>query len=217
MGKKQLCIIQAALTVFSQFGLNGASMDKIAAQANMSKSNIFYYFSSKEELYIAVLSYVLSVWLVPLNSISVDQDPIEALSTYIEAKLQLSKKLPEASRLYAMEMMQGAPHLKSTLKGPLKKSVAEKAQVIEQWIADGKIAPIDPMHLIFSIWALTQHYADFAVQVEALTGKTMSNRAFYAQTVNSVQQLLLGGLRSGNEPLCQQLAAPEISEQQQLS
>lgn len=183
----------------------------------MSKSNIFYYFASKEELYIAVLSYVLSVWLVPLNSISVEQDPIEALSTYIEAKLQLSKKLPEASRLYAMEMMQGAPHLKSTLKGPLKKSVSEKAQVIEQWITDGKMAPIEPMHLIFSIWALTQHYADFAVQVEALTGKTLSNRAFYAQTVSSVQQLLLGGLRPGNEPLCQQLPSPEISEQQHLS
>lgn len=194
MGAKQLCIIQAALAVFSQFGLNGASMDKIAAQANMSKSNIFYYFSSKEELYIGVLSYVLSVWLVPLNSISVEQDPVEALSTYIEAKLQLSKKLPEASRLFAMEMMQGAPHLKSTLKGPLKKSVAEKTQVIEQWIADGKMAPVDPMHLIFSIWALTQHYADFAVQVEALTGKTLSNKVFFTQTVNSVQQLLLAGI-----------------------
>lgn len=184
--------------MFSQFGLNGASMDKIATQANMSKSNIFYYFASKEELYIAVLSYVLSyvlsVWLVPLNSISVEQDPMDALSGYIEAKLQLSKKLPEASRLFAMEMMQGAPHLKSTLKGPLKKSVNEKAQVIEQWIADGKMAPVDPIHLIFSIWALTQHYADFAVQVEAITGKTLANRTFFNETVNSVQQLLLGGV-----------------------
>ena len=194
-------------------------MDKIAAQANMSKSNIFYYFSSKEELYIAVLSYVLSTWLVPLNSISVEQDPIDALSTYIEAKLQLSKKLPEASRLFAMEMMQGAPHLKSTLKGPLKKSVTEKAQVIEQWIAAGKIAPVEPLHLIFSIWALTQHYADFAVQVEALTGKTLSNRAFFAQTVHSVQQLLLGGLVPGRQfsPLVSQPDMTDLNDQQPIN
>lgn len=205
--------------MFSQFGLNGASMDKIAAQANMSKSNIFYYFASKEELYIAVLSYVLSVWLVPLNSLTVEQDPAEALSTYIEAKLQLSKKLPEASRLFAMEMMQGAPHLKSTLKGPLKKSVSEKAHVIEQWIAAGKMAPVDPMHLIFSIWALTQHYADFAVQVEALTGKTLSNRAFFAQTVHSVQQLLLNGVLPRNQPAYAlvQGERAELNDQQQMS
>ncbi len=199
--------------MFSQYGLNGASMDKIAAQANMSKSNIFYYFASKEELYIAVLSYVLSVWLVPLNSITVEQDPVEALSIYIEAKLQLSKKLPEASRLFAMEMMQGAPHLKSTLKGPLKKSVAEKAHVIEQWVAQGKLAPVEPMHLIFSIWALTQHYADFAVQVEALTGKTLSNRSFFAQTVNSVQQLLLNGVLP-RTPLDSPIAVAELPHQE---
>lgn len=160
----------------------------------MSKSNIFYYFSSKEDLYIAVLSHVLTEWLVPFKSLSAEQDPIHALSEYIEVKFQLSKKLPEASRLYALEVMQGAPHLKAILKGSLKKLVHEKAEVIEQWIAEGKLLAIDPFHLIFSIWAVTQHYADFAVQVEAITGKTLNNKVFFAHSVANAKQLFLSGI-----------------------
>lgn len=193
-GKKYNHIVQAALKVFSQYGLTGASMDQIAAEAQMSKSNIFYYFSSKEELYLATLSKVLADWVVPFNQLTVDQEPFEALSEYVHVKLLSSKKFPEASRLFTLEMIQGAPHLKVILKGSFKKVFKEKIRVIEQWMAEGKLNPVDPVHLIFSIWSLTQHYADFSVQVEALTGKTLSNKIFFAQTVESIQQILLSSL-----------------------
>lgn len=196
-GKKYNHIVQSALKVFSQYGLTGASMDQIAAEAQMSKSNIFYYFSSKEELYLATLSKVLSDWVVPFNQLTPDQEPFQALSEYIHVKLQLSKKFPEASRLFALEMIQGAPHLTVILKGSFKKVFKEKIRVIEHWIAEGKLNQVDPVHLIFSIWALTQHYADFSVQVEALTGKTLSNKVFFAQTVASIQQILLSSIIPG--------------------
>lgn len=192
--KKHEQIVQAALTVFSQYGLSGASMDQIALAAEMSKSNIFYYFSGKEELYEHVLQYVLTEWLVPLEALTADRDPAEVLSEYIEAKLMLSKKLPEASRVYALEMIQGAPYMKAQLKGPLKKLIKEKLAIFDQWIAEGKMVAISPIHLLFSIWSLTQHYADFAPQVEALAGKTLSNKAFFTEVNLTLQHILLSGV-----------------------
>lgn len=193
-GKKYNHIVQSALQVFSIYGLSGASMDQIATTAQMSKSNIFYYFSSKEELYLATLSSVLTEWLVPFEALNAEHEPQQALSDYIQVKFEMSKKYPEASRVFALEIIQGAPHLKTVLKGPLKKSVKEKVKVMEQWIESGKMAKIDPVNLIFSIWAITQHYADFAAQIEMVTGNTLSNKKFFNQACQDIQTILLSGI-----------------------
>ncbi|MCH4248164.1 MAG: TetR family transcriptional regulator C-terminal domain-containing protein [Acinetobacter populi] len=194
ISKKQQLIIQAALKVFSLYGLTGASMEQIAQEADMSKSNLFYYFDSKDELYTAVLSHVLTEWLAPLNDIQLEQEPAQALSHYIDVKYQLSKKMPEASKLYALEIIQGAPHLTKILKGPLKALVKEKVAVIDAWIAAGKMKPISALHLIFHIWAVTQHYSDFAAQIEAVSGKSLSNKVFAQDAKATTLQLLVESL-----------------------
>ncbi|OUY09239.1 TetR family transcriptional regulator C-terminal domain-containing protein [Acinetobacter populi] len=194
ISKKQQLIIQAALKVFSLYGLTGASMEQIAQEADMSKSNLFYYFDSKDELYTAVLSHVLTEWLAPLNDIQLEQEPAQALSHYIDVKYQLSKKMPEASKLYALEIIQGAPHLTKILKGPLKALVKEKTAIIDAWIAAGKMKPISALHLIFHIWAVTQHYSDFAAQIEAVSGKSLSNKVFAQDAKATTLQLLVESL-----------------------
>lgn len=50
------------------------------------------------------------------------------------------------------------------LTGDLKALVDEKSAIVSGWIDRGKLAPVDPQHLIFMIWATTQHYADFATR-----------------------------------------------------
>ena len=192
--KKKKHIISAALIVFSQEGLNGARMERIAEEAGISKSNIFYYFSSKEILYVAVLETVLSKWLSPLSEMNADQDPRNALKTYIEEKYKISKKSPAASRLYALEIMQGAPHLMSVLKGPLKALVREKVAVIDGWIADNKIKSVSAIHLIFHIWAITQHYSDFSTQTEAVCGHSLKNKKFANEALDTSIQLLVDSL-----------------------
>jgi len=192
--KKKAHIISAALIVFSQEGLNGARMEKIAEEAGISKSNIFYYFQSKEVLYVAVLEKVLSKWLSPLNEINVNQDPRVALITYIEEKYKISKKSPAASRLYALEIMQGAPHLMAVLKGPLKSLVREKVAVIDEWIADNRIKSVSAIHLIFHIWAVTQHYSDFSTQTEAVCRHSLRNKKFANEALNASTQLLVDSL-----------------------
>lgn len=192
---KRMAILTAALSLFSQFGVHGTSLDKVAESADVSKTNLLYYFPSKEALYIAVLKDILDVWLAPLRALRDDLQPLQAIKEYIRLKLEVSRDHPQASRLFCMEMLQGAPLLKEELEGDLRALVEEKAAVIEGWVQQGKLAAVDPHHLIFMLWAATQHYADFSTQIEAVTGQTLSHPAFFDQTVENVQRMVIEGIR----------------------
>lgn len=161
----------------------------------MSKTNLLYYYPSKEALYIAVLKNILDVWLAPLRALSNEQQPLEAIRDYIRLKLEVSRDHPQASRLFCMEMLQGAPLLKGELESSLRTLVEEKSSVIEEWIGQGRLAPVQPDHLIFMLWAVTQHYADFATQVEAVTGRTLNDESFFTQTLENVQRMVIEGIR----------------------
>jgi len=192
---KQSAILTAALELFSLYGIHGTSLDKVAESADVSKTNLLYYFPSKEALYIAVLKEILDVWLAPLRALRNDQQPLTAIRDYIRLKLEVSRDHPQASRLFCMEMLQGAPLLKGELEGDLKQLVDDKSAVIEGWIREGRLAAVEPHHLIFMLWATTQHYADFASQVEAVTGRTLNDEAFFNETVENVQRMVIEGIR----------------------
>ncbi|WP_054178740.1 HTH-type transcriptional regulator RutR [Trabulsiella odontotermitis] len=192
---KKQAILNAALNTFSQFGIHGTRLEQVAEQAGVSKTNLLYYFPSKEALYIAVLRHILDIWLAPLRAFQADFTPLVAIKEYIRLKLEVSRDYPEASRLFCLEMLQGAPLLMGELTGDLKTLIDEKSAIIAGWIASGKLAPVDPHHLIFMIWASTQHYADFATQVEAVTGATLKDEAFFQRTVENVQRMIIEGIR----------------------
>jgi len=168
--KNHAAILKAGLEVFSQFGFRGSTIDQVAETAGLSKPNLLYYFPSKEAIYTALLSQLLENWLEPLQALDRHGDPVEELLAYAKRKLAMSQHFPQESRLFANEIIQGAPRISDVLRGELKTLVDETARVINAWVAEGLIKPVDPYHLIFSIWALTQHYADFAVQVRAILG-----------------------------------------------
>jgi TetR/AcrR family transcriptional regulator len=188
--QNEALILDAALEVFSAFGFRGATVDQIAVKCGLSKPNLLYYFRRKEDIYTAVLERTLTLWLAPLQALDPNKDPIEELTRYISAKLDLTFAKPEASKLFANEILHGAPHVAPFLKGPLRELVAAKANVIRGWIKDGKIRDVEPEHLIFAIWAVTQHYADFGVQVDAVLGE----RPNAAKIKIAVTGVLLGGV-----------------------
>ncbi len=161
-------ILDAALEVFSANGFRGATLDQIAEVAGLSKPNVLYYFPSKEAIHRALISETLDAWLDPLRELSDDGEPIEEIVRYALRKLEMAKEYPRESRLFANEIVQGAPRILDIIEGPLKELVDEKAALVAAWVRAGRIAPVDPHHLIFSIWATTQHYADFDVQVRGI-------------------------------------------------
>lgn len=169
--KNRALVLGAALEVFSAHGFRGATLDAIASEAGLSKPNLLYYFASKEEIHVTLLAGLVDKWLAPLRALRADGDPQQELLAYMRRKLQMSRDFPRESRLFAQEIVQGAPRMSESLKVDLRPLVDEKAEVIGGWMDAGKIAPSDPHHLIFSIWSLTQHYADFDAQIRAVLGE----------------------------------------------
>ncbi|CAH6635763.1 HTH-type transcriptional regulator RutR [Pseudocitrobacter vendiensis] len=192
---KKQAILSAALNTFSQYGIHGTRLEQVAELAGVSKTNLLYYYPSKEVLYVAVMRQILAIWLAPLKAFREDLAPLVAIREYIRLKLEVSRDYPQASRLFCLEMLQGAPLLMNELTGDLKALVEAKSAIIAAWVNAGKLAPVDPHHLIFMIWATTQHYADFATQVEAVTGATLQDEAFFQRTVDNVQQMIIEGIR----------------------
>lgn len=176
--EKREQILRAALEVFSVDGLRGATLAKIADAAGMSKPHVVYYFGSKDAIYTSLLEGLLEVWLSPLREMSAEGDPLAEILTYVRRKLRMSQEMPRESKLFATEILHGAPRTNEQLSGELKTLVDEKAAVIAQWSRERKLAKVDPHHLIFSIWAMTQHYADFDVQVCAILGEPRSGQLF---------------------------------------
>lgn len=161
-------ILDAALEVFSRHGYRGATLDLIAEEAGLSKPNILYYFDGKEDIHVTLLSQLMETWLDPLVEMDPDGDPVTEILDYVQRKLDMARDLPRESRLFAGEILQGAPRIEPELHASLKPLFDDKCALILRWIHQGVLPPLDPQHLIFSIWATTQHYADFEAQVQVL-------------------------------------------------
>lgn len=186
-------ILGAAERVFASAGLNGATMAAIAHEANLPKANLHYYFGSKSDLYRAVLARTLTDWLVPAKVIHADAEPRVAIEQYIRAKMALSQQRPDASKVFANELLHGAPVLHALLATDLRQLAQDKAAVIDGWVRAGRMAQVDPFHLLFAIWAVTQTYADFDAQIKAVLGRTKLGAKDHAYATDQVVAFLLRG------------------------
>ncbi len=187
-------IISAAEVEFAKNGFKGTSLNSVAQRAGLPKSNILYYFKSKIGLYGAVLADILEMWNQAFDEATPDSDPAVVLYRYIEAKVQYSFSHPLASRIFAMEIIQGAPYLESYLAKDLQHWVEHRSQVIQGWIDAGKMKNVHPKHLIFTIWGSTQHYADFSAQIGWALDKEGFDEQDRLDATRTVATLVLGGV-----------------------
>lgn len=193
--EKREIILEAALDVFSSNGFRGATIDQIAEAAGMSKPNLLYYFGRKEDIHKTLIERLLETWLAPLEEMDNSGDPIPEIRSYMRRKLEMARDYPRESRLFANEILQGAPRVIDLLEGELKELVDRKSKVLERWMDEGKLVRVDPRHLIFSIWATTQHYADFDVQVRAVLGTSQSGEGRFEDAARYLDQLFVLGLK----------------------
>ncbi len=186
-------ILGAAEKVFARAGFSGTTMAAIADEASLPKANLHYYFGSKLELYRAVLARTLHDWLAPMDALTAAANPADALARYIRDKMAMSAQRPDASRVFANELLHGAAVVGGLMRGELRAKVQQKSAVIEGWIAAGRMAPVDSTHLFFTIWAATQTYADFEVQVCAVLGRESLSAADHERATAHVVGLVLRG------------------------
>lgn len=186
-------ILAAAERVFAEAGFGGATMQLIADLAGLPKANLHYYFATKEALYRAVVERIFTVWLQAADVFDAAAGPAEGIGAYIDAKMEISRRHPNGSKVWASEVMHGAPVIQDYLETTLRDWSAGRVKVIERWIAQGQMAPVNPEHLLYLLWAATQHYADFGHQIEVLNGGALSPADWEAAKA-SVKEIVLRGI-----------------------
>ena len=193
--EKKALILKAAEKVFARQGLKGTRLFEIANEARLPKANLLYYFHSKEDIYRAVCQDILETWLGALGEISADDNPKKAIESYIKSKMNLSFSRPNASKVFALEIISGAPVIGDYLETDLKSWVDRQANVFEKWQSRGEMVSISPQHVFFMIWAVTQTYADFNTQITAVLGVEEISAVDYSSAVETVTEVILGGLK----------------------
>lgn len=192
--QNETLILQAAETVFAEAGFGGATMQLIADVAGLPKANLHYYFATKEDLYRRVVQNIFEIWLHAADCFDKAPGPVEAIGAYVEAKMEISRRHPNGSKVWASEVMHGAPVIQDYLETTLRDWTAGRAALIQNWIDEGKMAPVDPQHLLYMLWATTQHYADFSHQIETLNGGRPLTDAEWRAATDSVKAILLRGI-----------------------
>lgn len=187
-------ILDAAERVFAEAGFGGATMQLIADMAGLPKANLHYYFPTKEALYRRVVQNIFEIWLDAASSFDGAAGPVEGIGAYVEAKMDISRRHPHGSKVWAAEVMHGAPVIQDYLETTLRQWTEGRMAVIQRWIDEGQMAPIDPRHLLYMLWATTQHYADFGHQIETLNQGRPLTDAQWREATESVKQIILRGI-----------------------
>ncbi len=187
-------ILEAGERIFAQHGFRGATMQMIADQAGLPKANLHYYFDSKEKLYRCVVEKIFEIWLQAASSFENSDEPKEALKLYIYEKMQISRRHPYGSKVWANEVMQGAPIIQDFLETQLRSWTDGRIESIQTWIAAGKIRPVEPRWVMYMIWATTQHYADFGHQIETLNADAPLSEAQWQAASETVFEVIWNGL-----------------------
>ena len=187
-------ILEAGERIFAQHGFRGATMQMIADQAGLPKANLHYYFDSKEKLYRCVVEKIFEIWLQAASSFENSDEPKEALKLYIYEKMQISRRHPYGSKVWANEVMQGAPIIQDFLETQLRSWTDGRIESIQAWIAAGKIRPVEPRWVMYMIWATTQHYADFGHQIETLNADAPLSEAQWEAASETVLEVIWNGL-----------------------
>jgi len=190
--KNKQKILVAAEKAFATYGFKGTSVQQIADEAELPKTNILYYFKSKQGLYVAMLQDIMSLWNSRFDQVTEDDDPAQSLADYIADKMTMSRTHPQASKIFAMEVLNGAPYLNKFFSNEHVAWMEGRVAILNSWIAQGRMTAVDPLYLLFHIWACTQHYADFSAQITSLRGKTMK-RADFDEATRQLVQLILSG------------------------
>ena len=200
--KNQQIILAAAEKLFAQSGYDGASMSMIAKEAGVAKANVLYYFKNKDNLYEAVLNGIVETWNLGLDNATAEDDPAEVLYHYIRSKIALSIHQPMQSRLFAAEILRGAPYLQDYMRNKNRPWFRAKCELFQAWMDAGKMHAINPSHLLFTIWASTQYYADCQAEVLLLLNKLEYEERDIDEITASLAQIILTGvgLKVPNNP-----------------
>lgn len=195
--RNEKAILRAATTLFAKKGFDGTRATEIAERAGLPKANLYYYFNTKEEIYRAAIRHLIAGWDKALRHIRADADPFEALEAYVREKLDYARKNADESRMFANEIISGAPFLSRADRKHMHDITLEKTLIIEQWVAEGRMRPVNPRHLFIVLWSTTQFYTNFEKITCDTLEKPRLSPSDYEDAARTIVETVLRGLRPG--------------------
>ena len=191
-------ILKAAVALFATKGFDGTRMGEVAERSGLPRANVYYYFPTKKRMYNAAIESVLDGWDRAFEHIEASREPRQAISDYVVAKLEYSRKHSAESRFFANEVLSGAKFLRRHNRH-MQEVTRQRSAVVEQWIEKGKIATVDPHHFFIMLWSATQFYADFAYLASRVLDKRKLTSKDYEAAAETIVKVVLDGCSTGTE------------------
>ena len=199
--RNEECILRAAVDLFADKSFHGTHVKEIAEASGLPKTNVYYYFPTKESIYSAVIERLIEGWDRAFEHIVPEREPRDAIAAYIRAKLDYSHRHAAESRFFANEILRGAQFLERRQRQHIRNVTTHRAHVVEEWIRRGQMAPVDPRHFFIMLWSATQFYADFgALAADVLEKRRLTRRDFDA-AAETMTRVILDGCCSPPRPL----------------
>ena len=186
-------ILGSAIDLFAAKGFDGTTVGDIAERCGLTRTNVYYYYPSKEQIYTEIIENVIEGWDRAFEEISPDREPRDAIEAYVRAKVEYSRSHGVESRFFASEILRGGKFISDRQRRHMRQVTRERACVIRKWIAEGKIAPVDPGHFFIVLWSATQFYAEFEPIAAEVCGKRKLARADYAAAAETISRVVLDG------------------------
>ncbi len=186
-------IREAAIVEFAEHGLRGTTTQAIADRAGLTKTKLHYYISGKEELYQDVIEQIIGIWVEIFDLSATSRDPETVLRDYILRKVRFSLDHPSKVKLFTNEVMRDAGMLQDHWLTS-REDVRRSASLIESWVAQGLVRPVDPVLLLFHIWAMTEYYAVMGKQVRFFLELDDTNTLSAEHIASEISNVVLSGV-----------------------
>lgn len=186
-------ILRAAVGLFADKSFHGTHMKEIARVSGLPKTNVYYYFPTKESIYAAVIERLIEEWDRAFEHIVSEREPREAIAAYIRSKLEYSRRHATESRFFANEILRGAQFLERRQRQHIREVTDQRAHVVEEWIRLGKMAPVDPRHFFIVLWSATQFYADFGMLAADVLRQRRLTRNDFDTAAETMTRVILDG------------------------
>ena len=194
--RSQLAILAAARDEFSRHGFAGARVDRIAENAQLNKRLIYYYFTSKDELFLAVLERTYADIRDAERALHLtDLEPAKAIRRLTEFTWEYYIAHPEFITLLNSENLHQARHLSQSarireMNSPLIQTLGE---ILERGRADGVFrGGIDPVQLYISIASLSYFYLSNHHTLSAIFGRDLMAAKAHSERLSHICDVVLG-------------------------
>lgn len=200
--RSRIHILEAAAQEFARSGLGGARVERIAAQAGVNVRMLYYYFSSKDELFLAVLERAYNAVREAEKGLELERgEPEEAMRRLVRFTWNFQVSHPEFITLLNSENLHQGRHLKKSsvvteLHSPLLEMIG---RLVERGARAGAFRRgVDPMQLYITIASLGYFYLSNRHTLSAIFGRDLLAPKQRAARLAHMVDVVLGYLRPGD-------------------